>query len=145
MKNDLALRPACEEDKTFLFATYKNTMREYIEWAWGWSDDFQRAGFWHHHPIDKFHVIQLRGYDVGGIYVDEAESCNILRMIFLLPEFQGQGIGKLMIAAEIARARDCGKYLALKVIKVNPAKRLYERLGFMVTQEDSATYFMHAV
>jgi ribosomal protein S18 acetylase RimI-like enzyme len=65
-----------------------------------------------------------------------------IRMIFLLPEFQGRGIGAELLQGEVARATEAGKQLHLKVIKINPAKKLYDRLGFVVVEEDDATYHM---
>jgi ribosomal protein S18 acetylase RimI-like enzyme len=41
-------------------------------------------------------------------------------------------------------ARRSGKPVALQVLKVNPARRLYERLGFSVTGENETLYFMKA-
>jgi len=34
------------------------------------------------------------------------------------------------------------KPLVLSVVKINPARRLYERLGFRVTHEDRYTLYM---
>jgi ribosomal protein S18 acetylase RimI-like enzyme len=34
--------------------------------------------------------------------------------------------------------------VTLKVLRVNPARALYERLGFEVYKEDSERYFMRA-
>ena len=35
-----------------------------------------------------------------------------------------------------------GKNIELTVLKDNPAKNLYERLGFIITGEDEHEYFM---
>jgi hypothetical protein len=46
MLRDAAVRQAEEDDKAFLPDTYATVMRPYVEWAWGWDEAFQRAGFW---------------------------------------------------------------------------------------------------
>jgi ribosomal protein S18 acetylase RimI-like enzyme len=42
------------------------------------------------------------------------------------------------------RAHEHGPSVSLRVLKVNPAKALYDRLGFIVVGEDAATYEMRA-
>jgi GNAT superfamily N-acetyltransferase len=136
------LRPATEDEREFIFDIYKATLRPYVEWAWGWDEAFQRDGFWKHHPIDQFRVVTVGDTIAGGIHVELQETLNYIRMIFLLPEFQRHGIGAELLLGEIARATAAGKQLHLTVIKINPAKKLYDRLGFVVVEEDDATYEM---
>jgi RimJ/RimL family protein N-acetyltransferase len=57
---------------------------------------------------------------------------------------QRQGIGTSVIQQVLDEARRSGKPVALQVLKVNPARRLYERLGFSVTGENETLYFMKA-
>ncbi len=140
--NEVCLRAASREDKDPIFVSYKATLRKYVEWAWGWNEEFQAAGFWKHHPLDQFRVVTVNGEFAGAIHVEEQETLHFVRMIFLLPEFQGRGIGSRLLMEEAVRAQDGGKRLELKVIKVNPAKNLYERLGFSVIGEDDVTCHM---
>ncbi len=144
MDTAYTLRPASAKDRDFVFLTYKIALRRYVEWAWGWDEAFQRAGFWRHHPIAQLQIIQVHSRNAGVLHMEEHGDCHHVRTIFLHPEHQRQRIGCHLLAAEIQRARSNGKALQLKVIKVNPAKRLYERLGFEVTGEDEATYLMRA-
>jgi ribosomal protein S18 acetylase RimI-like enzyme len=140
-----SLSPASEEDKDFIFETFKLSMREYVEWAWGWDEEFQRNGFWKNLPIEKFRLILVAGQAAGAFYVEENEQHHWVCTIFLKPEFQGLGVGSALLSQEADRARCKSKCLVLKVIKINPAKRLYERLGFKVMKEDNATYHMQMV
>ena len=139
---DYALRSATEDDKDLLFETFKRSMREYIEWAWGWDEAFQRQGFWNSFAVENFKVVCVAHQFAGALYVDESDQHHWVRTIFLKPEFQGLGIGGSLLKHEASRANDAGKPLVLKVIKINPARRLYERLGFQVVNEDGPTYFM---
>ena len=138
-------RFATEEDQEFLFGSYKATLKPYVEGAWGWNEDFQRGGFHKHHPLTQFHVITVDGERAGGMHVEEQETLNFIRLIFLLPRFQGGGIGADLIRREADRAKRANKQLHLKVIKINRAKSLYDRLGFAVIEEDAATYHMQFV
>ena len=42
----------------------------------------------------------------------------------------------------IEEAASTEKAVALAVVKINPARRLYERLGFRVTHEDQHKLYM---
>lgn len=87
-------------------------------------------------------MICVAGQFAGGLYVDENDQHHWVRTIFLKPEFQRLGVGTSILKKEASRAKDAGKPFFLKVIKINPAKRLYERLGFQVINEDDATFSM---
>ena len=140
--DEVCLRATCQEDRDQIFASYKATLRSYVEWAWGWNEEFQTAGFWKHHPLDEFRIVTVAGKFAGAIHIEEEDALHFVRMIFLLPEFQGLGIGSRLLRDEIGRVQESGKQLHLKVIKINPAKNLYERLGFSVIEQDNATYHM---
>lgn len=140
-----SLLPASEQDKDFILEAFKLSMREYVEWAWGWDEEVQQNSFWTNLPIEKFKLICVNGQAAGAIYVEDHEQYHWVRTIFLRPEFQGQGVGSALLAQEADRARNDNKHLVLKVIKINPAKRLYERLGFKTVKEDNVTYHMQMV
>lgn len=139
---NIELRQVLIEDQDFIFDTYKANLQPYVEWAWGWNEAFQRNGFWTHHPIEQFQVVMVDKQIAGGLHVQEQDALNFVRMVFLLPEFQNRGIGAQLLRRQYARAKEADKHLHLKVVKINPAKRLYERLGFTVIEEDKATYHM---
>lgn len=50
---------------------------------------------------------------------------------------RGKGIGKVLLswAETMARERNC-TYMTLAVLNGNPARRLYERFGFVAQNED---------
>jgi ribosomal protein S18 acetylase RimI-like enzyme len=62
--------------------------------------------------------------------------------LYILPEFQNQGIGTAIVLDIIKEAyQDC-KPVRLRVLTSSPAKVLYERLGFVVVQIEPERYFM---
>ncbi|WP_445369300.1 GNAT family N-acetyltransferase [Methylomonas sp. BW4-1] len=133
---------AAEHDKHFIFNAFKLSMRDYIDWAWGWDDEFQHTGFWRNLQVQNFKLICIGKEPAGAIYVQESEQSHWVRTLFLLPEFQRRGIGSTLLAQEALRAKNLNKKLVLDVIKINPAKRLYDRMGFRVIGEDRALYHM---
>ena len=141
--SSVALRTATEEDQKFLYESYKITLKPYVEWAWGWDEKFQRENFQIHFPIPQFQVVSVDGSDAGGLYVEEQKSLRFIRLIYLLPEFQAKGIGHDLMKQEMAKAKEVKKALHLKVVKINPAKSLYDRLGFKLLEENDVTYHLH--
>lgn len=136
------VRRATESEKDRIFESYRTTVGPYVAKTWGWDESFQKGNFWKHHPLQDFKVIQVGNSFGGGLHIEEDETDLYIRMIFLLPEFQGMGIGSRLITDIHSLARDKGKGLSLKVIRCNPAKRLYDRLGFVVTAQDDSSHDM---
>ncbi len=89
-------------------------------------------------------VIEVEGRAVGCLSVEEFIDRVALNRIFLMPEAQRRGIGSALICAVRDRAHARGLPLALTVQRVNPARALYERLGFAVVSETSTHFGMEA-
>lgn len=63
--------------------------------------------------------------------------------IALLPRYRGQGIGTALMEAMIALLKEKGYQKAsLSVQKENPARRLYERLGFVPLKQTAEEWIM---
>jgi hypothetical protein len=60
-------------------------------------------------------------------------------MIIIDQRIQRKGIGSDFLADLLFRARREQRSVALRVLKVNPARTLYQRLGFVVVGEDAET------
>lgn len=80
-------------------------------------------------------IIEQAGQAIGVLKVLRDGVQWELYQIQLLPQFQGQGIGAQIIGSLIAEARTAGVGLRLGVLRANPARKLYERLGFVVVSE----------
>ncbi|KPJ52054.1 hypothetical protein AMJ39_08800 [candidate division TA06 bacterium DG_24] len=141
----LALRPATLVDADFLFALKRTTLGEYIARTWGvWDETWQRAYFDQQFEPSGVQIVQFEGEDIGMISVREDEDALFLELVEILPEHQNRGIGTFLIRQVVARARAQGVAIRLHVLKVNPARRLYERLGFRVVRETKTHYVMEA-
>ena len=98
-----------------------------------------------------FILIKESWKDVGyASYEINYKSTNKTKIhkIYLLPETQGQGIGKQVInyIAEIA-LKNNNHVLTLNVNRHNPAIKFYERIGFKIVMEEDidigSNYFMN--
>ena len=84
--------------------------------------------------------LRVELHELQHVVGSVAEEDVFLRAIEIHPDYQGQGIGTAIIQKLIAQAALKMKPVFLQVLKVNPAKKLYERLGFSVGSETS-THF----
>jgi len=70
--------------------------------------------------------------DVGWLQVEETRYAVTLKQIFLLPTSRNLGLGTSFLKWMQERADRKRKDLSLDVLNNNPARHLYERLGFRI-------------
>ena len=139
---EIRFRPATASDVDFLYALHVATMKGYVDQTWGWDDAFQESVFRKNYVPAEIQVIIFAEKDIGMLSLEEREEDIFLRAIEIHPDYQGQGIGRAIIQKIIAAGALKMKPAFLHVLKVNPAKRLYERLGFSVVSETSTHFQM---
>lgn len=106
-------------------------MRAYIEQTWGRFDERAiRENAAKAIAAGSYAIIQREGADIGVLQVERDRGDIWLAHLFILPEHQGQGIGTHFLHELKREAAETRKPLRLRVLKVNPARRLYEREGF---------------
>ena len=89
----------------------------------------------------KNHVFLMASDDTGEVIgyasYEHRDETTKIHKLYLLPQTQGQGIGRLLIA-EVARralvARSTA--LSLNVNRQNRAVQFYERIGFVVVSHE---------
>ena len=130
------LRPATNADRDFAFQVWKAAMQQYIEATWGWDEASQRQRQQEEFDVAIYQIVKIAGQSAGTLIIKRHADHLYLSVLYLLPEHQGQGIGSQVLASLLAEARAQGKTVRLRVLRVNPqARRLYERMGFVVTDE----------
>ena len=139
----VTLRAAAPEDTLFAEQVYFETQRWIIERLFGWrGDEVERVRFLLHYVPARSHIIVVAGREAGFMQVLETYSYVELEQIYLLPGFQRRGIGSEIIGDLIANAHADRKPLRLSTAKINPARALYERLGFHTSGEDQFKVYM---
>ena len=138
----ITTRPATNMDADFLWRLRVASLREYVERIYGWDEGIQKTffedGF---HPEDT-RIVQFEGQDIGMYELRNRQNDHFLARIEILPEFQKRGIGSTIIQRITTDIGPSGKPLRLQVFKINPAHRLYARLGFKITGETETHYQM---
>lgn len=143
--NAVKVRPATRADYDFLYRLHKATLQEYVAQTWGWDERWQQAHFKRKFDPTRHQIIVFDDKDIGVISIVPKEDEVFLAIIEILPAYQGQGLGTILLNGILAEAFGKGLPVTLRVLKVNPARRLYERLGFIVTGETQSHYLMRAV
>jgi len=79
---------------------------------------------------------EMIGYTWGGVNTKEPDYKGELRQISVLPAYQGQGIGKQLVCRLANRLLEQGlPGMSVEVLRVNPNRLFYERLGGMLVSE----------
>lgn len=140
--SDVGLRPARENDRPFVETVYFGTHRWLTEKLFGWrGDDFERRKLSDSLDLTVTNIVLVGGNDAGWLMVRRAAEGISLEQIYLSPPWQNRGVGSLLIQQLIEEARAQGVPLRLSTAKINPARRLYERLGFVeVSRSEYKTY-----
>jgi ribosomal protein S18 acetylase RimI-like enzyme len=138
------LRQATPNDLNQLFRLHRLTMHNHVEAIWGWDEAQQEQRFRDRFDPSKYKIITYEGQDIGVLCIVEEEDRVSLHLIEILPEFQKRGLGTSVLGTVLTDAQRKGKPTVLQVFKINPALRLYQRLGFVITGETETHYLMRA-
>jgi GNAT superfamily N-acetyltransferase len=136
-------RPATEADMPFLMDLRRQTMTEHQVNAGVAPSDAER----HERVLARYEcaeILSRAGRPIGLWKVARDGRDWDLIQIQLLPEYQGLGVGRALIEALLGEAREAGTSVQLKVLKGSPARRLYERLGFVAVAEGNHFTSMQA-
>jgi ribosomal protein S18 acetylase RimI-like enzyme len=133
---EIELRQTTADDVDFLWDTFRISMKDYITQARGeWNEQREESQFRNQLDLSAAQVIRSNDLAVGFIIAPIKDSAREIHTICIVPEHQRKGIGTEVLRRAVAQAREQKISLYLSVLKVNPARRLYERLGFEVIEE----------
>jgi GNAT superfamily N-acetyltransferase len=75
-------------------------------------------------------------YALGGFYLDDPNYRGELKQLNVLPAYHRQGIGGLLLRHVAGRLAEDGIYsMCVKVMRANPYRVFYERLGGQYVSE----------
>ncbi|MBE7385568.1 MAG: GNAT family N-acetyltransferase [Leptolyngbya sp. SIO1E4] len=128
-------RQATEQDREALFELHKLALGPYIDQIFGWNEAVQKQFFNDRFDANKLQWIVGNGLRVGVIAYQERDTGFYLESLEIYPAYQGKGYGSAAIQDIIQKAQRRSLPVELQVFKINPAIRLYRRLGFSVVNE----------
>jgi ribosomal protein S18 acetylase RimI-like enzyme len=125
-----------------VYASTRAEEMELVNWSESDKQAFLRQQFTaqhtyyqQHYATAAFQVVVRGDALLGRLYVDRWASEIRIIDIALLPEYRGHGIGTRLLRDVLAEAVEVGKRVSIHVEHMNPAMRLYTRLGFRPVEE----------
>ncbi len=141
---DYTIRDSGKGDLDFILGLIEQTFKECIIEAHGeWNEAGQRV-HWQNTLDSNLHkIIEVDNTPIGLYAAKEDANQVILDLLFITPEYQGNGIGSALVDQLIADAKKKSKSLTLDVLKSNTkAKTFYEDKGFSVIKEDTKRFYL---
>lgn len=140
LNHTVTLRTATDDDQSFLYEVYASTRLEELaplQWDEAQVAEFlatqftaQHRHYHAHYTGAEFQVILVDGQRAGRLYVARWEDEIRVIDLALLPAYRNAGVGTYLLEGLLSEARNEGKPVRIHVEMQNPARRLYERLGF---------------
>ncbi|MCP1186063.1 GNAT family N-acetyltransferase [Paenibacillus sp. 1781tsa1] len=87
-------------------------------------------------------IIEVEGSMVGCVALKPKAEVYLLEHFYIHPDYQGQRIGTQVLNMLLKQDEVQGKQVVLNVLQGSPARRLYERFGFILDSEDEVDVFM---
>ena len=149
---EFVLRPATPEDYEEMVGVYASTRAAELAQVTWWDDaqklafcrmqyHAQKAEYDARYPDAQYDLILLEGRTAGRLWIGRDDEEIHMLDITVLPWAQGRGVGAALVRGLIEEARASGVRLRHMVFVMNEgARRLYERLGFVVFEEVMGTH-----
>lgn len=136
------------EDIDFLFELKKQNFKWYVDKIWGWDDKDQmqrlRQDLSEH--LEHKRIILVDGKMIGVYAIHITDNGDLfINEISILKDYQNKGIGSKILKEQLLENHQKGIRTILQVFKDNPAKKLYEQLGFKVYGETETHYQMENI
>ncbi|MED5017267.1 GNAT family N-acetyltransferase [Paenibacillus chibensis] len=148
----MQIRKATPDDNPFLFEVYASTRMDEVK-GWGWSEQelqsflsmqwiMQTRSYQIHYPQAANYIISHLQKPAGRFIVNNSPNSMTLIDISLLPASRNLGIGSSILQMLQTEASDSKIPLFLSVNPLNPAVKLYERLGFIASRKSELYWEM---
>ena len=129
------VRTATAVDLPQLNRIHTENMQAYVERVYPWNSTLFKDNF----VASEYRVIESNQniQNILGFFKVVSSKDIYLAEIQIARSYQNKGIGSKIIKELIEEAKVKNKRIWLKVIRGNPALKLYQRLGFVVFETSS--------
>lgn len=140
------------KDNPFLLQLYASSRADEVQ-AWGWNEatlnaflemqwKAQQQHYTSRYPEAEHLIIYSHQIRVGRMMFSHTPRRLTLVDITLLPEYRNQKIGTQLLQQLQYKASSLSIPLQLSVLRMNPAYRLYQRLGFNCIGSNDLYHFL---
>jgi ribosomal protein S18 acetylase RimI-like enzyme len=137
----ITFRPALHSDFDYCRRIYFAEM-EWIIRELHIDELAQEKSFLQQWNPTQVRIITLDGADIGWLQSFNHGDDLFLAQLFVERGHQRRGIGTEVMKRLITEAEQRSQAVRLDVVKINPAMRLYERLGFRIVGEELRKFYM---
>ena len=102
----------------------------------------QYSHYIQHYCTDAFNIIEFAGKPIGRLFVDYWESEIRIVDITIAAEHRNSGFATFLFNQLFNEARQLELPITIHVEHNNPARRLYERLGFTMKSTTNQIYVL---
>lgn len=124
---ELAMTPFNEQQKTLFIQQQFSAQTQHYQ---------------SHYCSDHFCIIEIDGRPSGRFFIDYWSNEIRVVDIAILPEYQDSGAGSYLLQNIIEEGNEKGLPVRIHVEQNNPAKKLYERLGFKEVSRFNDVYVL---
>ena len=151
-REKISLRRFNDDDLGFLEALYAS-IREPELVMTNFSDEekssFLKGQFIAQHDhyckgyeTEHFYIVYVSGRRAGRLFIDYWEKEIRIVDIALMPPFRQLGLGSYLLKDLFSKAEKLNLPVSIHVERHNPARRLYERLGFELKGAHDEVYLL---
>jgi GNAT superfamily N-acetyltransferase len=137
----IAFRPATPQDFDYCASLYFAGMEAIIRQL-DLDMAAHTASFRARWDVAEVRILTRDGADIGWLQTATEADAVFLKQLFVEAPHRRLGIGTEVMRRLVDEAANAGRAVTLGVVKTNPAKRLYDRLGFRVTHDDGRKFYM---
>ena len=141
MKITIGFRNVKKEDIDFLLLLRKKSMNVHLKKAGIDMDNDEHLARVEEFYLDS-HIILSNRKPIGLLKLGVMTQSLHIRQFQILPEYQGKGIGTLVLNVVKKRALQLCLPITLNVLRENPARALYLRHGFQIKNKNKLEYQM---
>ncbi|MBA5762968.1 GNAT family N-acetyltransferase [Vibrio sp. 404] len=142
MSNLFTTRPAVEADYEFLFELKKAAEKGPIEQVFGWNEAIQKQIHQQEWDEGRPTILLVENQPIGSYLIQVRSKDLHFARFFILPEFQGNGIGSAILQQVITQSESLALPVTLSYLQGNRVGELYQRHGFIITSETKQFVYM---
>jgi ribosomal protein S18 acetylase RimI-like enzyme len=102
----------------------------------------QSIAYTQQYPKASHEIVELDGQAIGRMMIDRRKEFICAVDISIIPERRSHGIGTTLLRRVMEECAEKNLPCTLQVLITNPARRLYERLGFRIVDNDGVRFSM---
>jgi GNAT superfamily N-acetyltransferase len=148
----LRLRNEEDSDRPLLLSWYRSTRDgelALVDWTEEQKAAFvamqfaaQREHYRREYPGARFQIIEREATAVGRLYVHERSDEIRVMDLTVAPEARNQGIGRALMGEILDQGARSRRAVTIHVERFNPARQLWERLGFRPVGEPGDSIYL---